>query len=391
MTDLDAPSNKDVTNTTVVAVAPFPPPVHGMAQITERIVEDIAPYCHVVRADISPGRLERGLAYHTAKVAKVARALVTLLTHAFQRPRALYTPVGAGLGMFYTTATVALARLLGYTLVVHHHSFAYIDRRTFPMRLLACIGGKSAWHLFLCDGMKAAYRRHYPGVSAERSLVVSNGGRVDPVGALPARGSELLTIGHLSNLGPEKGLDDVLETARRLQTSGASFRLLLAGPTVSANDKAKIDAAKSALGDNMDYRGPVYGADKDRFYAEVDVFLFPTRYHNEAQPTVLFEAMAFGVPSISYARGCIANDLSEGGGMSVAYGDDFTDAAVPVLTAWAENRPALDDARGRALTRGHAHKRAAAVQFDRLVEVLTGAAVSNEPVPGSTGAKQKPV
>lgn len=382
---------KPVSANTVVAVAPFPPPVHGMAQITERIVGELSPYCRVVRADISPGRLERGISYHAAKIAKVAQALSVVAIHAFVAPRVLYTPVGAGFGMFYTIAVIALARALGYTVVVHHHSFAYIDRRTASMRLLARVGGRSAWHLFLCDGMKSAYLARYPTVSQARALVVSNGGRVDPVAAVPDRRPDRLTIGHLSNLGAEKGLDDVLETARRLQSAGVDFQLRLAGPTVGAEDAGKIEAARATLGDALEYLGPVYGTDKDRFYAGIDVFLFPTRYHHEAQPTVLFEAMAFGVPSISYGRGCIASDLSEGGGIAVPREDDFVGAAVPVLTGWAAQPATLEDAQARALSRGHAHKRAAVSQFDRLVEVLAGVPVSTHPLPEPPNANESTV
>ena len=36
----------------------------------------------------------------------------------------------------------------------------------------------------------------------------------------------------------------------------------------------------------LDYRGPVYDADKLRFYQDIDLFVFATTYANEAQPTV---------------------------------------------------------------------------------------------------------
>ncbi|MCG3024525.1 glycosyltransferase, partial [Escherichia coli] len=42
------------------------------------------------------------------------------------------------------------------------------------------------------------------------------------------------------------------------------------------------------------YFGPVYGEDKTRFLNDLDVFIFPSRYYNEAEPLVVYEAAASG-------------------------------------------------------------------------------------------------
>ena len=48
-----------------------------------------------------------------------------------------------------------------------------------------------------------------------------------------------------------------------------------------------IPAGQYEFGDVMEYRGPVYGEDKRSFFMDIDVFLFPTIYENEAQPLVM--------------------------------------------------------------------------------------------------------
>ena len=64
-------------------------------------------------------------------------------------------------------------------------------------------------------------------------------------------------------------------------------------------------------GTRLTYVGPVYGEAKTAFYQSLDVFLFPTRFAQEAAPNVLFEAAAAGVPSLCTDRGCIPEILDE--------------------------------------------------------------------------------
>lgn len=355
---------------TIVVVGPFPPPVHGMAKNTAAIAEELRRYCHVSVADISPGRLERGLVYHVTTVVKVLRAFCVIAANWAAPDRRLYVPVQAGLGTYYTIAVVTLARLLGYKTFVHHRSFAYINRRVKRIAALTRSAGSKTVHIFLCPSMKQQYCRHYP--TARNCLVVSNARYIDPIAHLPDSSAAGLRLGHLSNLGPEKGLDDVLETTRRLLTKGVNVRLILAGPPKTPKDAKKIKAAKEEFGDALDYRGPVYGEHKNTFYSEIDVFLFPTRYIHEAQPNVVLEAMSFGVPTISYARGCVANDLKRGGGVSVPTSADFIDTSLPILIEWEGDQERLLMAKKTALARAFELKTVAEKQFERFIEAITG-------------------
>jgi glycosyltransferase involved in cell wall biosynthesis len=59
----------------------------------------------------------------------------------------------------------------------------------------------------------------------------------------------------------------------------------------------------------LDYVGPIYGDAKDTFFSDLDVFIFPTGYFNEAQPIVLYEAVAAGALVISVDRGAIREQI----------------------------------------------------------------------------------
>ncbi len=93
--------------------------------------------------------------------------------------------------------------------------------------------------------------------------------------------------------------------------------------------------------------GPLYGAQKEQFYRQLDVFLFPTNYANEAEPLVIYEAMRQGVHVIACDRGSIAEMLGNGAGLAVAR-EEIVESAAARLAQFSDDRDALADAkRGR--------------------------------------------
>ena len=70
--------------------------------------------------------------------------------------------------------------------------------------------------------------------------------------------------------------------------------------------------------DSINYRGPVHGSNKKEFFNDIHIMLFPSRYKNEAQPLVVFEALSYGVPVICFNRGCIENMVDSTCGMLVS-------------------------------------------------------------------------
>lgn len=60
------------------------------------------------------------------------------------------------------------------------------------------------------------------------------------------------------------------------------------------------------------FYGRRYGVDKNVFFEDADVFVFPTYYHNECFPLVLLEAMQHHLPCISTVEGGIPGVVDEG-------------------------------------------------------------------------------
>jgi glycosyltransferase involved in cell wall biosynthesis len=358
-------------------VGPFPPPVHGAAVITAAIADRLEDRATVRRCDISPGRLTRGPMYHLRRVWRVLAAAAAIAENV-RRSGCVYISAAGGSGLLYNLLLTAVARLLRQRLFLHHHSFAYLDRPSTVMALLVRVAGRAAVHVVLCARMAALLRERYP--QAARSMIVSNAAFYPPGAARPETAAGGLVLGHMGNLTDEKGLDLVLDLYRETLSSGLAARLVLAGPAADAKAAQEIAAAQDASGAGLVYRGPVYGADKARFFAEIDVFLFPTRYANEAEPTVLFEALAHGVPVIALGRGCIPEQLGatdgEGpGGVVVPVGGAFVRRAAEALRAWGASPERFAAARQAARARmADLHERAAR-DLESLMGALTQGAI----------------
>ncbi|MGH7125245.1 MAG: glycosyltransferase family 4 protein, partial [Stellaceae bacterium] len=249
--------------------------------------------------------------------------------------------------MVYDLLLATVARGLGYRLFIHHHAFSYIDRRSRWTAALVAAAGRRARHICLCPTMGRRLGERYPGV---RNIVIqSNAAFVEPVQTPRRAGDRPFRIGFLSNLAPEKGFDTVIEVFRVLRQRHREVVLVIAGPAPSRAAQSLLESAKREFGASLDYRGAIYAAEKANFFRDIDFFLFPTRYVNEAEPLVMLEALAAGVPVVATARGCIEDDLTAGG--AVYRDQDYASAAVSLLTTCVTSRTHIAALSAAALER----------------------------------------
>ncbi|MBX6322140.1 MAG: glycosyltransferase family 4 protein [Rhodospirillaceae bacterium] len=322
-------------------------------------------------ADVAPGTLKRSPAYHLARLARIARAAATLVAQGLGPDRRLYLCIAGGAGVYYDLVLAALARLLRYRIFIHHHSFTYVNRRDRRTALLFRLCGTGAVHICLCQTMAQRLRARYPRI--DRCEILSNAALLpapEP-GELPPRGDGSVTLGHLGNLTLAKGLDTVVALFHRLRAEGLPVRLSLAGPAAGEAESRLIDGLRRDFPGAVAVHGPLYGAEKDAFFRDLDVFLFPSRYPNEAQPLVLFEAMAAGVPVIATGRGCIGDDVTGGAGL-VSDEAAFLDSAAALIRHWYEDRASLRAAGRAARERVRALREAARCDLDHIVGLIAG-------------------
>lgn len=358
----------------VVVLGPLPPPLHGMSLVTQQMAARLQGSATVI--DVSPGAVYdrvrwRGRARKLVRLGCAWARLPGLRCHGH---RWLYLPLDSRAGLWLNLATAALGRALGFRLLLHHHVTEYLRRRHPALALIDRMIGAGGVHLFSCERFIAAFRHLYGAQGMAWPL--SNAAFLAAPAADSAAPPPLrpLTLGHLSNLSRQKGLHDVLDAFTALRRQRLDVRLVLAGPCHDAGDRARIAAVAAAHGTAFEARGAVAGAAKQQFYADIDVFLFPTRYALESEPLVVLEALQAGRPVIAFAEGCIAELIGDDGGAAVPPGSDFTGACARLLPPWLADRAALGEAQQAARARAAARLALAEAQFQGVLALLAEAA-----------------
>jgi glycosyltransferase involved in cell wall biosynthesis len=104
----------------------------------------------------------------------------------------------------------------------------------------------------------------------------------------------------LSNLFHAKGIETLLAACAILRNQGIVCDLTIAGAEgdISERDLFAL-LSKYQMQATTNWLGPVFGTAKQTAFENADLFAFPSHYANEAQPLVVLEAMAAGVPVIT--------------------------------------------------------------------------------------------
>jgi glycosyltransferase involved in cell wall biosynthesis len=318
---------------TVVAIVQLPPPVTGLSTVNQQMVMELARSGKLKTVvNVAPPVGARGGRKQLARLGLTAKAALTLLRARRDGATTLYMPSDGGWGMIWNITLVGVARLFGYRLWVHHHSFAYINRRSWLFALQLWIAPYRSHHIALCESMLEALERLYQPVWSRRGhsgRVLSNAFMAQPpTDPTPRSGS--FVIGHLANLTAEKGSLRFIDLFRAARTEGLDLTAQIAGPIGDAATQQAIEAAVRDHGETFQWLGPVYGTDKSLFYSSIDAFVFPSSYANEAQPLVLLEALGGGAAVLATTRGCMACDHASSPGI-ISSSAEFHDRALAWL------------------------------------------------------------
>lgn len=351
-------------------VGPFPPPVHGQAIATAAIAALLEQRGIVLRRlDTGEAGAKGGWRGRAQRIAGMLRAGTYCL---LPGPLTAYLSVSANVGMIFTALLAGLARLSGKRPVLHHHTYAHVVTRSRNMTLLARLAGPTAVHVTICPAMSRELATTYPEVKATSAF--SNVDAVDP--ALLDIGRERATpatLGFMSNLTLEKGVERAIAAFRLARAHGLAETLILAGPCKDDGAQAAIVAAQAEFRERFRYLGPVAGPSKSAFFADIDVFLFPSLYRNETQGIVNLEALAAGVPVIAYGLCCIPGDLDDPSCAVVSPDAAFDAASKAFLQGLAARLPAASaGARARFGVLARAHE----AEIDALAALLAPASTS---------------
>lgn len=323
----------------IAMVGAFPPPMHGMSAVNAAVRDRlIATGAGVLVLDVAAPSLDRGLLQRLCRLPRFLQGLIRLALLRGIEGKPLYMSVSGGFGQVYELFFLVVARVKHMRVVLHHHSFAYLDQPSRLTNTLTRFAGASALHIVLSQGMGRRLTARYS--VASQVMVLSNSALLLDGCVDKPRGSKraaLGVIGFLSNLSAEKGVFEFLDVCRAAQRTDLSLQAKLAGPFQDVETERRVCTLLKEL-TNVEYLGPLHGEAKIGFYQAIDVLLFPTR--NDAEPLVVLEAMREGVPVIAYGRGAIPERVNERCGYVVPVGGNFVDEARSVLRKWQAN-PAL--------------------------------------------------
>jgi glycosyltransferase involved in cell wall biosynthesis len=350
----------------ITFIGALPPPVTGMTAMSQVIVDALREGGPVRLLNWSRGKHLSGLRWKAARFWGACRSLATVLFGWRRGDGVIYYPLSSTWGLLYDIAILAAARLHGYRIVVHHHVYSYIDRRDWRMTLLIRSLGPDSVHVVHCEQMRDDFLARY-STDAE-FLFVPPTIASRAVAALPRSNHESFTLGFMSNLTLAKGLDSALATFTRLADSGRNVALILAGPCHQPHQRRMIDEIVKKWPQRVEYRGPVYDAAKARFFTDIDVFLFPTRYKNESWGIVLTEALSANCPVIACRRGCVPWIVQNECGIVVNDPNDFVVEASQAIAKWMDDEHEYQRLRQRAGQRAKSLADEANIQFAEFLK-----------------------
>ncbi|MFL9960025.1 glycosyltransferase family 4 protein [Paraburkholderia sediminicola] len=292
-------------------VGAMPPPLHGMSNVNACMFQAL---CHgevnihlfdIARRGKNSIEKNSSLTTSEGEFGLFVR-FVRSMASASGRKKT-YLSLSGGLGQLRDLIYIAVSRIFRAKIYLHHHSFAYLNRRSFITLLCVRAAGPRSDHIVLCDRMAMLLSEQYQA-RPERVSCLSNAAFL-PRDEKHAARPHLKTVSFLSNITFEKGISTFFELANELQARNVPVRCMIAGP-VSAEVRPWLDDALEKA-PHVQYFGPQYGVDKNQFFEQTDLLVFPSTYANEAEPVTILEAFSFGVPVIATALGCIPGLVSD--------------------------------------------------------------------------------
>lgn len=361
----------------VLFVGPQPPPVHGMAAVNAKICEALRQRgVVIIVTNTAPPSLNRSFIARIARLPIIVSALWRVMRSNFGAGDVLYLSVSGGLGQIYESIFVLLGILRGMRVYLHHHSYAYLNARRRITALLCAVAGYRAVHIVLSPDMG---RRLHALYKVRRCLPLSNAAFFESGQGLPVKPRQCLrTLGYISNISADKGIFEFLNLMAAVQKLGLLLSGVVAGPFQDKSTERSVRLSLVEL-PTIAYVGPKYGSDKDSFFSAVDVLIFPTRYVNEAEPLVLYEAMSQGAPVIAYGRGCIPEIITLDCGRLVDPGASFVPAALAQIKKWFVEPEVFESSSHAALQRFVELYNQSQKQWETLLTELIGSG-SNTPL-----------
>lgn len=273
------------------------------------------------------------------KLFKAGEALLKFLT-VLPGADIVHLNMAADASCFRKLIFLNIASAFGKKIVVHHHGGDfegfYEERCSAKMREKVRRSlNKADLFLVLSENWKLFFENI---VSPDKIFVLENGVPIPEKAKQDYSGHQAVFLGRLCK---EKGIGELLESAKRVRKAVPDFELVLGGFWEKGNEE--LEAKARELSDFVRCPGWVSAKERERLFAQSSVFVLPTWF--EGQPVSLLEAMAAGMCTVSSAVGGIPQVLGEAENETLPCGFD----GCGVMTG-AKDSEMLSDVLIRVLT-----------------------------------------
>lgn len=297
-----------VKRTTILAVGMLPPPIGGQALMFKRAIQALPKHydLRVIDTQFQKNLGESG----SFSVRKVLHFLALLfgkmipLVFTKKFDILYYCLSGPSIfGLIKDLIFLGLLRARARRTVYHFHGAGGV---AFLMRSNALLRVWARLVLFKPDLVLRP-----PGATsddaalckAKREIIVNNGIE-DPIAMFsePARKwpDGELSFAFVGLITEDKGVFDLVEIARLLRDSGRRFTMSIVGEGTPKEVASLQDLIRRYdLTEFVRLPGVLVGQQKFKLLQETTVYLFPTYFRAETQPTAIMEALALGVPVVA--------------------------------------------------------------------------------------------
>ena len=307
-----------VDKTKILFVLHLPPPVHGAAMVGKYIQES-----KVINEDFQCRYINLALARSLedighgglSKLLKFLKLLVQIRKEVKDfRPDLVYVTPNACGGAFYKDfVVVQMLKLMGCRVVAHYHNKGVSTRQNkFFDDLLYKSFFKNLKVILLSEALYADVEKYV----RKSDVYICPNGIPETCSAEPLaeRHNSIPKLLFLSNLLVSKGVYVLLDALEILKNRGCRFVCDFVGGETSeiSAESFVTEVKKRRLENYVSYKGKKYDDDKEAFFRQADVFVFPTFYHNEAFSLVVLEAMQHKIPIITTGEGGLQDMVKDG-------------------------------------------------------------------------------
>jgi glycosyltransferase involved in cell wall biosynthesis len=338
----------------MIFVMDLPKPIHGMSNVNLAVLnaaEEAGLKPKVINTVPSyASRFFSTKLWGGIKVGHTFMCYISLFSKLLFNSRGVvYRPINGGNGQVYDLGYILFCRLFLNKIYIHHHSFNYLNNRSFLFSTLNKLAGNTATHIVLGERMGLLLSEHY-GIDKSKIQIVSNLAFFEAqIETETINDVNKYRLGHLANLCTEKGVDIFIDVCRILQTFDIDFSAKIAGPFVDDIAKNIVLNAVNEI-PQIEYVGPLYAEHKSDFYSKLDCFIFPSKYKNEAEPLVLYEAALTGAFLIGTRRGCMQDVIHQLLGFTTEENIDIANNIAKAIKLEIETQGVKNEEKAKRLT-----------------------------------------